>query len=431
MGLRKGYKQTEVGVIPEDWEIYNINDLTSVLGDGIHSTPLYSTNGDYFFINGNNLSDGSVVITETTKRVTHKEYLKHKNNLNDRTIFISINGTIGSLAYYNNEPVMLGKSAAYLNVKNGFSKVYFYYALQAEIVLQFFEDGLTGTTIKNLGLGTIRNTPILLPPTKTEQTAIANALSDADAWIQSLTRLIAKKRQIKQGAMQTLLNPYENGRLKAGWVEKKLGDVADVIGGGTPSSFNSSFWNGDIDWYTPTEIGGNKYVYESRRKITKEGYLNSSANLLPIGAVLLTSRAGIGDLGILMNEGCTNQGFQSLISKECMNYEFLYYLMGTLKNILLQNASGSTFLEISPGKLKKIEVVVPQKTEQTHIATILSDMDNEITALESKLTKAQQIKQGMMQNLLTGRIRLIGTGASAPDSTDKNRTRLKPHVQRE
>ncbi len=407
MELREGYKQTEVGVIPEDWEARHISELTSVLGDGIHSTPLYSNNGDYFFINGNNLSDGKVVFNESTKRVDHEEYLKHKKHLNNRTIFISINGTIGNLAYYNNEPVILGKSAAYLNVKDSCSKSYLYYALQVKSVLQFFEDGLTGTTIKNLGLGTIRNTPIPLPPTKTEQTAIANALSDADALIQSLTRLIAKKRQIKQGAMQTLLNPYENGRLKAGWVVKKLGDVADVIGGGTPSSFNSSFWNGDIDWYTPTEIGENKYVYESRRKITKEGYSNSSANLLPIGTILLTSRAGIGDLGILMKEGCTNQGFQSLISKESTDYEFLYYLMGTLKNQLLQNASGSTFLEISPGKLKQIEVGIPQKTEQTRIATILSDMDADIAALETKLVKTQQIKQGMMQNLLTGRIRLI------------------------
>ncbi len=321
---------------------------------------------------------------------------------------------------------------AFMSIYRSEYSRFLFYQFQADVIKKQIEE-VMGATINQITNKDLASFNIPLPPTKTEQTAIANALSDADAWIQSLTRLIAKKRQIKQGTMQDLLSPWEkvnngevkiesgefktaepcsqfstlNSQLKKGWVVKALGDVADVIGGGTPSSFNSSFWNGDINWYTPTEIGENKYVYESKRKITAEGYSNSSANFLPIGTILLTSRAGIGDLGILMKEGCTNQGFQSLIAKESTGYEFLYYLMGTLKNQLLQNASGSTFLEISPGKLKQIEVVVPQKEEQENIATILSDMDKEITALETKLKKAQQIKQGMMQELLTGKTRLI------------------------
>ena len=401
MEVRKGYKQTAVGVIPEDWDAIQIRELTSEVGDGIHSTPVYSNSGDYFFVNGNNLIDGKVIVTSDTKRAELSEFKKHKKNLGERTIFLSINGTIGNIAFYDEEPIILGKSAAYLNVKKEVSKRYIYFSLQTQSVNQFFEDGLTGTTIRNLGLGTIRQTLIALPKDKSEQTAIATALSDADALIQSLEKLIAKKRLIKQGAMQELLKPKE------GWLEKKLGDCADVLGGGTPSSFNSSFWNGDINWFTPTEVGDSKYVYKSVRKITKDGYANSSAKILPIGTVLLTSRAGIGDLGILMNEGCTNQGFQSLTVKENTDNEFLYYLMGTLKNQLHQNASGSTFLEISPGKLKQIEVVVPEKPEQEKIALILSDMDAEISTLETKLTKYKQIKQGMMQELLTGRIRLI------------------------
>ena len=203
--------------------------------------------------------------------------------------------------------------------------------------------------------------------------------------------------ELKEGYKQT-----EIGVIPEDWEVKKLGEVADVVGGGTPSSFNSLFWNGDIDWFTPTEIGKHKYVYKSRRKITKEGFSNSSANLLPIGTVLLTSRAGIGDLGILMNESCTNQGFQSLISKENMNPEFLYYLMGTLKNQLLQNASGSTFLEISPGKLKQIEVIIPESIpEQTAIATALSDTDTLIASLEKLIAKKRMIKHGAMQKLLS------------------------------
>ena len=113
------------------------------------------------------------------------------------------------------------------------------------------------------------------------------------------------------------------------------------------------------------------------------------------------------DISILVKEGCTNQGFQSLIANYNIDNEYLYYLMGTLKNVLLQNASGSTFLEISPSKIKQIGIKIPLKSEQTRIAQILSDMDAEIEAFEKKLEKYKMIKQGMMQNLLTGRIRLI------------------------
>ena len=127
--------------------------------------------------------------------------------------------------------------------------------------------------------------------------------------------------------------------------------------------------------------------------------------MLPIGAILLTTRAGIGDLSILMSEGCTNQGFQSLIAKEDCNNEYLYYLMHTLKGILVQNASGSTFLEISPNKIRQIEVSMPNYKEQIRIASILSDLDVEITTLKRKLEKYSHLKQGLMQNLLTGKIR--------------------------
>jgi type I restriction enzyme S subunit len=192
------------------------------------------------------------------------------------------------------------------------------------------------------------------------------------------------------------------------WEVKRLGDVADIIGGGTPSTFVSNYWNGNINWFTPTEIGTEKYVFDSVRKITKDGLINCSAKILPIGTILLTTRAGIGDISILKKEACTNQGFQSFVTKDSFYNEFLYYLISTLKNVLIQNASGSTFLEISPNKIKQIQISIPTIEEQTAIATILSDMDAEISQLEGRRAKMGELKQGMMQELLTGRIRLTG-----------------------
>lgn len=191
------------------------------------------------------------------------------------------------------------------------------------------------------------------------------------------------------------------GVIPEDWDVKQLGDIANVIGGGTPSSFNNSYWNGDINWYTPTEIGKEKYSYESVRKITKLGFENCSAKILPKGTILLTTRAGIGDVSILMNEACTNQGFQSFVCKDNFNNEFLYYLISTLKNVFLQYASGSTFLEISPNKIKAILVPFPRtKAEQTLIATALSDADALICNLEKLIEKKRAIKQGAMQQLL-------------------------------
>lgn len=193
----------------------------------------------------------------------------------------------------------------------------------------------------------------------------------------------------------------EVGVIPCDWEVTKLGMIANIIGGGTPSSFVNSYWNGDINWFTPTEIGKEKYSYQSIRKISKLGFENCSAKMLPVGTIILTTRAGIGDVSILMQEGCTNQGFQSFIVKNEIDNEYLYYLISTLKNIFLQNASGSTFLEISPNKIRAIQIPLPPtKAEQTAIATALSDADALISGLEKLITKKRNIKQGAMQKLL-------------------------------
>ncbi len=229
MELKQGYKQTEVGVIPEDWSVISMDTITTHIGDGLNGTPVYSPNGEYFFINGNNLNDGKIVITIDTKSVDRSEFIKHQKPINERSILMSINGTVGNLGLFDGEQVLLGKSAAYLNLKPNTSKQFLYHSLQTKIVKQQFFDGLTGSTIGNLGLATIRQTQIPIPPTKVEQEAIAEALSDADALIESLEQLIAKKRQIKQGAMQDLLTSKKRlPGFSEEWEVKTLGEIANI-----------------------------------------------------------------------------------------------------------------------------------------------------------------------------------------------------------
>ncbi|MCQ2700431.1 restriction endonuclease subunit S [Helicobacter pylori] len=192
------------------------------------------------------------------------------------------------------------------------------------------------------------------------------------------------------------------------WQRVRLGDIAEIIGGGTPSTQITSFWNGSINWFTPTEIGITKYVYKSQRTITPLGLKKSSAKLLPIGTILLTSRASIGDCAILKVAATTNQGFQSLIPLEKINNEFLYYLMLTLKNKLLKLASGSTFLEVSPNKIKNLLIPLPPLNEQIAIANILSDVDRYLYSLDALILKKESVKKALSFELLSQRKRLKG-----------------------
>ncbi|TPH81557.1 restriction endonuclease subunit S [Helicobacter pylori] len=192
------------------------------------------------------------------------------------------------------------------------------------------------------------------------------------------------------------------------WQRVRLGDIAEIIGGGTPSTQITSFWNGSINWFTPTEIGITKYVYKSQRTITPLGLKKSSAKLLPIGTILLTSRASIGDCAILKVVATTNQGFQSLIPLEKINNEFLYYLMLTLKNKLLKLASGSTFLEVSPNKIKNLLIPLPPLNEQIAIANILSDMDHYLCSLDALILKKESVKKALSFELLSQKKRLKG-----------------------
>ncbi len=192
------------------------------------------------------------------------------------------------------------------------------------------------------------------------------------------------------------------------WQRVRLGDVAEIIGGGTPSTQITSFWNGSINWFTPTEIGITKYVHKSQRTITPLGLKKSSAKLLPIGTILLTSRASIGDCAILKVVATTNQGFQSLIPLEKINNEFLYYLILTLKNKLLELASGSTFLEVSPNKIKNLLIPLPPLNEQIAIANILSDLDHYLYSLRALILKKESVKKALSFELLSQRKRLKG-----------------------
>ena len=223
------------------------------------------------------------------------------------------------------------------------------------------------------------------------------------------------------------------------WETKSINDLADVIGGGTPDTTVKSYWDGGIQWFTPSEIGKNKFVDASLRTITEDGLNNSSAKLLPPNTLLLSSRATIGECSLSLRECATNQGFQSLVSKKC-NVDFLYYLIQTKKKDLIRKSCGSTFLEISANEVRKIQVSVPSDVEQQKIAGLLSLIDERIATQNKIIDKLQSLIKGISNKIFAtilgieyrmGNIVTISNGNSnVQDAVTESKDGLYPFFDR-
>ena len=213
--------------IPETWKWVKLIDLVSILGDGIHGTPKYSASGDYYFINGNNLNDGKIELKDTTKRVDKQEWEKYKKNLDLHTILISINGTIGNIAFYNNEKIMLGKSACYFNVVLAELKTYLFFLLKSDYFLKYALHSATGTTIKNVSLKAMSNFLIPLPPLAEQQRIIEKIeelLPLVERYEKAWIRLEELNKKFPLDMKKAILGQAIQGKLAEQRVEEGTGE---------------------------------------------------------------------------------------------------------------------------------------------------------------------------------------------------------------
>ena len=241
--------------------------------------------------------------------------------------------------------------------------------------------------------------PILIPKNIHEQILIGKIINNFNKYITLHQRKLENLKLKKKALLQKLFpkNGEQFPELRFpgftdAWEQRKLGEVATVTGGGTPSTNISEYWNGDIDWYSPVEIGENRYVSGSIRKITKLGLEKSSAKILPVGTVLFTSRAGIGNTAILQVEGCTNQGFQSITPNlnELDTY-FLYTMTPKLKRYGEITGAGSTFVEVSGKQMEQMNLMVPSLEEQKRVSELFKTMDDAITLHQRKSQIIQNV----------------------------------------
>ncbi len=397
----------------QTWEKVCIKDGCESIIDCVNKTaPTVDYPTTFIMIRTNNIRDGRIDLSDI-KYVTQEVFERWTRRIlpEKGDIILTREAPLGEVGMIQtDDQIFLGQRLMQYRANPKYlDNRYLLYAFQDHVLQAQIKLLGSGATVEHMRVPDAEKLMLWLPPLL-EQNAIATALSDVDALIASLDKLIAKKRDIKQATMQQLLTGKTRlPGFSGGWVVKKLGEIAEIVSGGTPSTRVAKFWHGNIKWCTPTDITrtSGKYLTNTEKYISELGLKYSSANLLPIGSLLLCSRATIGEVKIAATIVCTNQGFKSLICSKDVNNEFLYYVILTIKPKLVEKAIGSTFLEISKKDTALLEIALPPLTEQQAIATVLSDMDDEIFALEQKRDKVRALKQGMMQELLTGKTRLV------------------------
>lgn len=413
--MKSGYKMTEVGVIPEDWEVKNVSEsclIKARIGwQGLKKSE-YMSSGDYLLITGTDFDNGQVN-WRTCAYVSKARYEQDSNiKIRPQDILISKDGTIGKVAYLGMIPKAGTLNSGIFVIRANDRKID--QVFLSKIFMSFyFEDFLNrlvaGSTINHLYQKDFVKFCFPLPNSE-EQAAIATALSDVDSLISALTKKIEKKKAIKQGLMQQLLTGKK--RLPGfgeKWVEIELGQHSIMNSGGTPSTANPEYYGGKIPFLSINDItNAGKFIYETEKTITEEGLKNSSARLFKKGTIMYAMYASVGKCAITKIRISCSQAILGINVDSTLDADFLYYYLVSIQDDVLNYGQTGTQTNLSKQIISSFILNVPSsKAEQTAIANILSDCDSEIAALEEKRDKYKEIKQGMMQQLLTGKIRLI------------------------
>lgn len=406
-----GYTKTRSGIVPTTWTPACLGDIyTERREPGNESLPLLTVSIH------SGVSDGELDEDELPKKVKRiEDKSQYKRAATGDLVFNMMRAWQGAIGTVRTEGMV---SPAYIVAKpNGkVSPPFMDYYMKAPRMVGMINRQSYGVTDfrKRLYWDSFAPIPCVLPPVA-EQKKIAEILSTQDKTIELQARKIEELKRFKKGCLEKLF-PRKGQKVPEkrfpgftdDWEQRKLGDIADIVGGGTPSTGNPSYWDGDIDWYAPAEIADQIYANPSQKKITDLGYENSSAKMLPPGTVLFTSRAGIGRTAILTRKGCTNQGFQSIVPHRGeLDTYFIFSRTEELKRYGELVGAGSTFVEVSGKQMAVMELMMPPTMrEQQTIGGFFQQLDNFITLHQRKLEEMKRQKKALMQLLLTGIVRV-------------------------
>ena len=364
------------------WEPRRLGDVAEI-GTGSHNTQDGHLAGAYpFFIR----SDQKLFLDDF--------------DYDEEAILIPGDGRIGQIYHYMNGKYALHQRVYRIKVDSSVDTRFILYLMESRFRKHALAMNSQGT-VPSLRKPIFTEWGINLPRDRDEQVRIGMLFSQLDNLIAAEKRkldLLQKKKTalLRQIFEQKLrFKGYNNP-----WEPRRLREIATVVGGGTPDTNNPLYWNGDINWFTPAEIGSNAYASKSERRITEEGLEHSSAKLLPAGrTILFTSRASIGLTAILTVDACTNQGFQSLVVSDRTDVFFLFGLCNQIKTQAIRNAAGSTFIEISGKQLAKIPLQIPSLDEQRRIGKVVRTMDSLIAVATRKIDLLTLKKKALLHQM--------------------------------
>ena len=354
-----------------EWEEHKLEDITAEIGDGIHATPIYDDNGTFYFVNGNNISEYGITITATTQKVTEEEALRNNASaLNSYSILLSINGTVGNVALYKNESIMLGKSACYINVSSNINRNYIFYYLMMPKCQFYFTSELTGTTIKNLSLKSIRKAKVLLPNAN-EQSKIARLFDAINERIATQNKIIDKLQTLIKGIAQNIArNNRPNIRISE-CLECSSSTLqeSDVCEHGTYPVYGANGIVGYLDNYN-TE---GEAIY-----IIKDG-------------------SGVGTVSYATGKCSATGTLNTLQAKEGYSLQYLYYLLKVFN--FEPYKTGMAIPHIYFKDYGKAKIFCPSYTEQLQYARLLSAIDSKLLAEHIFLTNLSLQKQYLLRQM--------------------------------
>jgi len=416
--MKEGYKETPVGMIPEDWDVMTLDDIGE-FKNGINKSKEDFGKG-YPFINLMDVFGRSVVVPINLQLVNANDNeLIEYNLLKGDILFVrsSVKPSGVGLTALVKETLPNTVFSGFLirfrdnnKLDVGFKRYCFYENGFRKRLL----DKSTVSANTNINQVALKSLYCIIPPFK-EQSKIASILSTVDDKIDSINERIEETRKLKQGLMQQLLTrgightrfkDSPLGEIPESWDAYKLDDCLEkVVGGGTPSRKTESYWNGNIPWATVKDLKGS-ILHETEEFITEYGLKSSASNLIPKFTIIISTRMAVGKAVLFTTDVAINQDLKAIFTKSLLHKNFLFHWFSMNANRINELGTGSTVKGIRLEILRDLDIAIPKLLEQCKIASILSTVDNKLEVLREKKDDYEQLKKGLMQQLLTGKIRV-------------------------
>lgn len=395
------------GAAISEWRECKLTEVTSLIGDGLHGTPVYDEAGEYYFINGNNLDNGKIIIKQDTKKVNQLEFSKHQKLLSKNTILLGINGTFGNLALYNNEKCILGKSACYINVGENVDKYFLYYNLLNVEFQTYLENIATGTTIPNVPLKGLREYSFLLPPLP-EQRAIASVLSSLDDKID----LLHRQNKTLEAMAETLFRQWFVEEADERWEEGKLGQILSLIESGMrpKGGIDQNLQEGIPSIGAENINGIGKYDFSKTKFITQEFFSTMKRGIIKDFDVLIyKDGAYIGRKGMFGHNfpygTCSiNEHVFLLRCNERADQFFLYFLLQ--EDDLAQLNANSAQPGLNQESMKSLEIVIPPIDLINKFGLMVAPLIDKIFFNANQIRTLEKLRDTLLPKLMSGEVRV-------------------------